>query len=39
LLGPGTVRESLAYFDEFYEDIKTPKDAQDNVFRHCVGPR
>ena len=39
LLAPGTVRESLAYFDEFYEDIKTPKDAQDNVFRHCVGPR
>ena len=39
LLGPGTIRESLAYFDEFYEDIKTPKDAQDTVFRHCVGPR
>ena len=39
LLEPAAVRESLAYFDEFYEDIKTPKDAQDNVFRHCIGPR
>jgi hypothetical protein len=39
LLAPAAVRESLAYFDEFYDDIKTPNDAQDNVFRHCVGPR
>ena len=39
LLGPGTVRESLAYFDEFFDNIKTVKDAEDNVFRHCVGPR
>ena len=39
LLSPSAIRESLAYFDEFYEDIKTPKDAQDNVFRNCVGPR
>lgn len=39
LLPPSAIRESLAYFDEFYENIKTPKDAQDNVFRNCVGPR
>ena len=39
LLEPSAVRETLAYFDGFYEDIKTPKDAESNVFRHCVGPR
>ena len=39
LLSPEVVRESLAYLDEFYDEIKTPKDAQDNVFRNCVGPR
>ena len=39
LLEPNTVRESLAYLDEFYEDVKTPKDADANVLNRCVGPR
>ncbi|MEP6992753.1 MAG: hypothetical protein ABJA80_17590 [bacterium] len=39
LLTPDVARESLSYFDDFYADVKTPKDAQDNVFGHCVGPR
>ena len=39
LLAPDAVRESLAYFDEFYENLKTPKDAHQNVFRNCVGSR
>ena len=39
LLDPGIVRESLAYFDDFYEVVKTPSDAQANVLNRCVGPR
>ena len=39
LLEPGIVRETLAYFDDFYEDIKTPANAQDRILRYCVGPR
>jgi hypothetical protein len=32
------VRETLAYFDEFYEDVRTPQDAERNVFRKCIKP-
>ena len=39
LLDPDIVRESLAYFDDFYEVVKTPSDAQANVLNRCVGPR
>lgn len=38
LLDPRIVKETLEYFDEFYDAIKTPGDAQ-RVFRNCVGPR
>lgn len=38
LMKPDVVKETLEFFDEFYDDIKTPADAQ-KVFRNCVGPR
>ena len=39
LLAPGTVKETLEYYDQFYEDVKTPRDAEGNVLRNCVRPR
>jgi hypothetical protein len=39
LLSPGTVKETLEYFDHFYDEVKTPRDAEDNVLRTCVRPR
>ena len=39
LLDEGTVRETLAYYDDFYDAVKTPKDAEANVLNRCVGPR
>ena len=38
LLKPDIVKETLEYFDEFYDSIRTPKDAE-RVFRNCVGTR
>ena len=39
LLSPGNVKETLEYYDQFYDDVKTPRDAEGNVLRTCVGPR
>jgi hypothetical protein len=39
LLAPGTVKETLEYYDHFYDDVKTPGDAEGNVLRNCVRPR
>jgi hypothetical protein len=39
LLSPGVVRETLEYFDEFYEMIATPASAQSSFLDGCVGPR
>jgi hypothetical protein len=39
LLAPGTVKETLEYYDKFYDEVKTPRDAEGNVLRNCVGPR
>lgn len=36
LLTQRTVKETLGYFDDFYKDIQTPKDAQRKVFDDCV---
>ena len=36
LLSPNKVKSTLGYYDEFYEDIKTPKDAQRKLFATCV---
>ncbi len=38
LLEPGIVRETLEYYDDFYDTIKTEGDAE-RMFRNCVGSR
>ena len=37
LLEPDVVKETLEYFDEFFNDTKTPQDIEHNVLRACVG--
>jgi hypothetical protein len=39
LLRPNIVRETLEYFDEFYEMIESPEKAQRAFLNDCVGPR
>ena len=39
LMSPSVVRSTLEYFDDFYDAVKTQKDAERNVFRNCVRPR
>ncbi|HKP16276.1 MAG TPA: hypothetical protein VJT85_09425 [Gemmatimonadaceae bacterium] len=39
LMSPSTVRSTLEYFDDFYNDVKTQKDAERNVFRNCIRAR
>lgn len=39
LIDAGRVRETLSYFDEFYEMIATPAAAQRAFLNDCVGPR
>lgn len=36
LIDKRTVRETLEYFDEFYADVKTPKDLQRNLLSDCT---
>ena len=35
LLAPDTVKETLEYFDAFFDEVKTPRDAEANVLRTC----
>jgi hypothetical protein len=39
LLSPRTVKETLAYFDEFYATIASPRTAERDMLSSCVGPR
>jgi len=39
LMSPGRVRETLGYFDEFYEMIATSAKAQRSFLDDCTGPR
>jgi hypothetical protein len=39
LLLPRIAKETLEYFDDFYEQVRTPADAERNIFRKCVRPR
>ena len=39
LLEPRIARETLSYFDDFYEQVRTPQDAERNIFRKCIRPR
>ncbi|HEV7992323.1 MAG TPA: hypothetical protein VGP25_10905 [Gemmatimonadaceae bacterium] len=38
LMDPRVVKETLSYFDEFYDALRTPRDAARNVFDRCIGP-
>ena len=37
-MDPRVVRETLDYFDQFYEDVRTPQEAERNVLRKCIKP-
>jgi hypothetical protein len=39
LLSPSNVKETLEYYDQFYDEVKTPRDAEGNVLHGCVRPR
>jgi len=36
LLRPHVVQSTFDYFDDFYEQVRTPQDAERNIFRKCV---
>jgi hypothetical protein len=36
LLPPRLVKETLEYFDDFYDKVRTPEDAKKNVFDRCI---
>ena len=36
LLNPSVVKSTLEYFDDFYDQVRTPQDAERNIFRKCV---
>lgn len=38
LMDPRAVRETLAYFDSFYDQVRSPREAEQNVFSNCQGP-
>ncbi len=38
LMSPNVVKETLRYFDEFYDRVRTPQEAEKNVFRNCIKP-
>ena len=35
LLSPDNVKETLEYYDRFFDEVKTPRDAEANVLRTC----
>jgi len=39
LLKPGTVKETLRYFDEFYETINDPRSARRSIIQPCIARR
>lgn len=39
LLKPGTVKETLRYFDEFYETINDPRSAKRSILAPCIDRR
>lgn len=39
LMKPDVVKRTLEYFDDFYNDVRTPKDAERNVFSKCIRAR
>ena len=39
LINPGTVKETLRYFDEFYETINDPRSARRAIIEPCIARR
>ena len=39
LMDRGTVRQTLKYFDEFYETINDPRSAKRSIIESCIGRR
>ena len=39
LLKPGTVKETLSYFDEFYKTISDPRSARRSITEPCIARR
>ena len=39
LMDRGRVRETLKYFDEFYETIDNPRQAKRSIIEACLGRR
>jgi hypothetical protein len=39
LMKPDVVKRTLEYFDDFYNDVRTPKDAERNIFSKCIRAR
>jgi hypothetical protein len=37
LIEPGRVKETLAYFDEFYKTINDPREAKREIVERCLG--
>lgn len=37
LMDPGTVKETLRYFDEFYDTINDPRSAKRSIIQSCIG--
>ena len=38
LMSPSVVRQTIEYFDDFYDQVKSQKDAESNIFRKCIKP-
>jgi len=38
LMSPSVVRETLRYFDDFYDMVRSQQDAERNIFRNCIKP-
>ena len=37
-MSPSVVRQTIEYFDDFYDQVKSQKDAESNIFRKCIRP-
>jgi hypothetical protein len=38
LMSPSVVRQTLEYFDDFFDQVKSQNDAERNIFRKCIKP-
>ncbi|PYP81170.1 MAG: hypothetical protein DMD35_02620 [Gemmatimonadetes bacterium] len=38
LMSPSIVNETLRYYDDFYDEVKTQQNAERNIFRNCIRP-